>query len=104
MAQVGDMVYLHDRVTHVSGKNVMRWCMVVARSGSICRICPRSTTIVGPVFTTADYMDEFDVPGWFSRFDRPVATPVVDSARNIGPLPEPTRTDVLNLYLPEGQA
>jgi hypothetical protein len=100
VAQVGDVVYLHDRVTHVSRKNVMRWCMVVVRNRSICRICPRSTTMQGPVFTTADTMDEFDQPGWFSRFDRPVATHLVDSARNIGPLPEPARSDVLNLYLP----
>jgi hypothetical protein len=99
LAQVGDMVYLHDRATKVSRKNVLRWCMVVTRNGSMCRICPRSTTLVGPVFTGVDYMDEFDQPGWFSRFDRPIATHLVDQARNIGALPDPARSQLLNLYL-----
>lgn len=97
------MVYLHDHVTRVSRKNVMRWCMVVARNGSMCRVCPRSTTLVGPVFTSAGYLPEFDQPGWFSRFDRPVATHLVDGARNVGQLPEPARGDVLNLYQPRPQ-
>jgi hypothetical protein len=100
VAQVGDMVYLHDRVTKVSRKNVMRWCMVVARNGSISRVCPRSTTVVSAIFSIRGELPEFDEPGWFSRFDRPVPTKDVDAARNIGQLPEPTRTDVLDLYLP----
>lgn len=98
MARVGDMVYLHDRQTNASRKNRMRWCMVIARSGSRARVAPRSTTVPGLVFTPAGYLPEFDKPGWFSRWDLPVSTSLIDSARNIGQLPEPARGDVLALF------
>lgn len=97
MAQIGDIVYLHDRDTQASEKNVMRWCMIVAINGSRTRVAPRSSTVRGPVFTPADLLPEFDRDGWFSRWTVPVATVVVEQARNLGQLPEPARSEVLRI-------
>jgi hypothetical protein len=102
LAQIGDIVYLHDHQTHASGKNRMRWCMVVAINGSQTRVAPRSSTVRGQVFTAAAEMVEFDKDGWFSRWSLPVSVNVVDSARNIGQLPEPARSAVLALFVRRG--
>jgi hypothetical protein len=98
LAQVGDIVYLHDHQTHASNKSRMRWCMVVARSGSQARVAPRSASVRGPVFTPAGCMPEWDKDGWFSRWSLPVSTVAVDAARNIGQLREPERSAVLALF------
>lgn len=97
MPQIGDIVYLHDHDTNASGKNVMRWCMIVAVNGSRTRVAPRSSTVRGPIFTPAGLLAEFDLDGWFSRWTVPVATAVVEEARNIGQLPEPARSEVLRI-------
>lgn len=98
MAAIGDMVHLHDRVTHASDKNVMRWCMVLAVHGWRTRVAPRSASVPGPVHTPARVLPEITMEGWFSRWSVPVATVDVDEARNIGQLPEPARSEVLNLH------
>jgi hypothetical protein len=98
LAQVGDIVYLHDHQTHASGKHRMRWCMVVAINGSQARVAPRSSTVRGQVFTARGEMPEFDMDGWFSRWSLPVSMAVVNAARNIGQLPEPARSAALALF------
>jgi hypothetical protein len=98
VAQVGDIVYLHDKVTKASSKNVMRWCMVVAVNGSRTRVAPRSATVRGLVNTGAELLPEFTSDGWFSRWSLTVPTVAVDNARNIGRLPEPQCSDVLALF------
>jgi hypothetical protein len=98
MAQIGDMLYLHDHDTAASRKPVMRWCMVIALTGSTARVAPRSTSRTGKVFTSHELLPEFTEDGWFSRWALPVPRHVVESARNVGQLPEPERSAVLALF------
>jgi hypothetical protein len=94
MAAVGDMIYLHDSLLG-SPKAVMRWCMVVATTGSTTRVAPRSASVSGVVFTPAGLLPQFTKDGWFSRWTVPVSSTDADQALNIGQLPEPARTQVL---------
>jgi hypothetical protein len=94
MTSVGDVIYLHD-IFLGSPKDVMRWCMVVATTGSVIRVAPRSASQSGVVFTPAGLMPEFTRDGWFSRWTVVVNSTEADQARNIGQLPEPARSGVL---------
>ena len=102
MTQIGDMVRLHNADTKISKDprkaQEVRWCMVIGISGSSVRVAPRSTTVKGPVFTSEKLMPEFSRDGWFKRWSVSVPKRIVDNAQNIGQLPEPARTDVLNLF------
>ena len=98
MAQIGDIVYLHDSDTKASPKSEWRWCMVIGFAGSMVRVAPRSASVRGPVFTPKELMPEFTKNGWFKRWALSAPRHVVDAARNIGPLPEPERSAVLALF------
>lgn len=98
MAAIGDILYLHDHDTKASQKDRLRWCMVVAIAGSMLRVAPRSTTVPGKVFCPAEAMVEFTKDGWFSRWTLRVPASVAASARNIGQLREPERSQVLALF------
>jgi hypothetical protein len=96
MTSIGDVIYLHDSLLGTS-KNVMRWCVVVASTGSITRVAPRSASSPGAIFTPAGLLPEFSKDGWFSRWTVAVDSMQADAARNVGQLPEPARSDVLRL-------
>jgi len=98
MAAIGDILYLHDHETKASDKDIMRWCMVIAITGSMLRVAPRSATNPGPVFCPAEAMKRFTKDGWFSRWAISVPVAVADAAENIGQLREPERTQVLELF------
>ena len=85
MTSVGDVIYLHDSLLG-SPKDVMRWCIVVAATGSVVRVAPRSASVAGAIFTPAGLLPEFTKDGWFSRWTVPVDSVSAYSARNIGQL------------------
>jgi hypothetical protein len=92
---IGDVVYLHDRVTGFSTKNVMRWCVVVALVGGGVRVMGRSASRRTGVFTPAGTMSEFDRDGHFWPSSRRISAQDAATARNIGKLPQPYLGQVL---------
>lgn len=99
---IGDVLYIHDRVTHFSRKNVMRWCMVAAVTGPHVRVVGRSASSSSGVFTPAGTLPEFDLDGRFWPASRRVSLPAARKCRNIGLLPEPYRGQVLAQYQGKG--
>lgn len=53
MADIGDVVMLHDRDTRFSKKDAVRPYMVIGQAGSSTLLCPRSALRSGGVFTPA---------------------------------------------------
>lgn len=95
---IGDVLYLHDYVTHFSNKNVMRWCVVVAVVAGGIRVVGRSASRRGGVFTPAGVLPEFDRDGYFWPSSRRISAKDAASARNIGKLPEPFLGQVLTQF------
>lgn len=87
--EIGEVLHLHDRVTHFSEKNVLRWCVVVAVVGTSVRVVGRSASRRTGVFTPADALLEFDRDGYFWPASRRIARADAERARRIGKLPEP---------------
>jgi hypothetical protein len=87
--EVGDVLYLHDRVTGFSRKDGLRWCVVTAVIGRNLRVAGRSSTRTDGVPVPAYAMEEFDRDGWVLR--PPVRVSLADAlaARNVGRLPSP---------------
>ena len=92
---IGDVLYLHDRVTGFSNKNVMRWCVVVALVGGGVRVVGRSASRRTGVFTPARALPGFDRDGHFWPSSRRISAQDAASARNIGKLPQPYLGQVL---------
>jgi hypothetical protein len=93
--EVGAVLYLHDRVTRFSEKNVLRWCVVVAIIDATVRVVGRSASRRTGVFTPAGTMPEFDRDGHFWPSSRRIARADAERAGNIGKLPEPYLGEVL---------
>lgn len=85
---VGDVLYLHERVTRLSGKDRMRWCIVTAVIGRNVRVAGRSTTRKDGVPVPETAMDQFDKDGWVPRPSVRISLADALDARNIGPLPD----------------
>jgi hypothetical protein len=96
--EIGDVLYLHDRVTRLSKKDVMRWCVVVAQVGHNVRVVGRSASRRRGVFTPAGTLAEFDKDGRFWPASARVSLADTMRARNIGKLPEPYLADVLEQF------
>ena len=97
---VGDVLYLSDRVTRFSGKNVLRWCIVTAVIGRNVRVAGRSTSRQDGVPVPSTAMPEFDADGWVPRPAVRISLADALAARNIGPLPDHYLAQVL-FYLNE---
>ena len=97
---VGHVLYLHDRDTGFSKKDVYRWCIVTAVVGRNVRVAGRSTTRTDGVPVPASAMQEFDEDGWVPRPPLRVSLALAQGARNIGPLPDHYLQQVL-FYLNE---
>ena len=92
---IGDVLYLSDTVTRLSGKKVMRWCVVVSVTGYHVRVVGRSASRLRGVFTPAGALSEFDKDGCFWPASARISLGDAERARNIGKLPEPYLGDVL---------
>jgi hypothetical protein len=97
---VGDVIYVHDRVTGFSRKDVMRWCIISALLGPSVRVAGRSTTRTDGVPIPQTAMAEFDADGWVPRPALRIALSDALAARNIGALPSHYLQQVL-FYLNE---
>ncbi|MGA2163941.1 MAG: hypothetical protein ABSH36_05680 [Solirubrobacteraceae bacterium] len=97
---VGDVLYLHDTITHFSRKDVLRWCIVTAIIGRNVRVAGRSTTRQDGVPIPATAMAEFTADGWIPRPAVRIALAEARAAHNIGPLPNHYLQQVL-FYLNE---
>lgn len=97
---VGDVLYLSDRVTRFSRKNVLRWCIVSAIVGRNVRVAGRSTSRQDGVPVPATAMPEFDADGWVPRPAMRISLADALAARNVGPLPNHYLQQVL-FYLDE---
>lgn len=84
---IGDVLYLHDNVTRLSRKDVMRWCIVTAVIGRNVRVAGRSTTRKDGVPVPATAMDAFDKDGWVPRPAVRISLTEAHNAHNIGSLP-----------------
>jgi hypothetical protein len=85
---VGDVLYLHDRVTGFSPKDCKRWCVVTAVVGRHVRVAGRSTTRQDGIPVPAAAMAEFDADGWVISPPVRISFAEALEARNIGPLAE----------------
>lgn len=85
---VGDVLYLHDRVTRLSGKDRMRWCIVTAVIGRNVRVAGRSTSRKDGVPVPETAMAPFDKDGWVPRPSVRISLADALAARDIGPLPD----------------
>jgi hypothetical protein len=85
---VGHVLYLHDRLTGFSRKDVMRWCIVTAVVGRHVRIAGRSASRTDGVHVPQEAMGEFTAEGWVLRPPLRIALSDATAARNIGPLPD----------------
>lgn len=92
---VGEVLYISDTVTHLSQKQVMRWCVVVVVTGYQVRVVGRSASRRRGVFTPAGTLPEFDKDGRFWPASARISLVDATRARNIGKLPEPYLGDVL---------
>jgi hypothetical protein len=92
---IGDVLYLSDKVTRLSNKPVMRWCVVVAITGQHVRVAGRSASRRRGIFTPAGTLPEFDKDGRFWPSSARISRADAMRARNIGKLPEPYLSDVL---------
>jgi hypothetical protein len=97
---VGDVIYLHDSITRLSRKDVMRWCIVSAIIGPSVRVAGRSTTREDGVPIPKTAMSEFTADGWVPRPAVRISVADARAARNIGALPEHYLAQVL-YYLNE---
>jgi hypothetical protein len=92
---VGDVLYLHDHVTRFSAKDKFRWCVVTAIVGQDVRVAGRSTTRSDGVPVPATAMEEFNKDGWVPAPAVRVSRAEAEVSRNIGPLPDQYREQVL---------
>lgn len=81
---VGDILYLHDRLTGFSQKDVMRWCIVTAVIGTSVRVAGRSSTRTDGVPIPAYAMDRFDRDGWVMASAVRVSLADAEASENIG--------------------
>jgi hypothetical protein len=93
--RVGDVLYLHDSVTGFSKKDVMRWCVVTAIAGRNVRVAGRSATRTDGVPVPQTVMQEFTADGWVLSPPMRISLADATTARNIGPLPDNYRQQVL---------
>jgi hypothetical protein len=92
---VGDVVRINDSVTRFSRKDKLRWCIVTAVFGRNVRVAGRSTTRTDGVFIPADVKPEFTKNGWVLRPAARISLAEAANARNVGPLPDHYRDQVL---------
>jgi hypothetical protein len=92
---VGDVLYLHDYVTRFSQKDKCRWCIVTAIIGADVRVAGRSSTRQDGVPVPQTAMEEFDKDGWVPSPAVRISRADAEAARNIGPLPDHYREQVL---------
>lgn len=98
---VGDVLMLPDLQTGASKKPVLRPCMVVAISGAIVLVAPRSASVKGKVPTPAGVAKGLNKEGSFSGWRCRVSRNVAEVAENLGPLAEPYYAEVLALHRPK---
>ena len=98
--KVGDVIYLHDSVTRLSRKDVMRWCIVSGIVGPSVRVAGRSTTREDGVQIPRTAKAEFTADGWIPRPAVRISLAEAQAARNIGALPDHYVAQVL-FYLNE---
>ena len=80
----GDVLYLHDRVTGFSHKNVMRWCVVTRVVGGRVRVAGRSASRKDGVPIPANVMERFDKDGWVMSSTRSISLADAEAAEDIG--------------------
>ena len=99
-AVVGDVLRVPDSLTGWSDDPTKRrWCMVVADLGISVRALPRSASGGSGVFVPRDAMERFTEDGHFYYDPKSLPYSSLLGYDNIGQLPEPYRSDVLNLDL-----
>jgi hypothetical protein len=81
---VGDVLYLHDRVTGFSRKDRMRWCIATAVVGGSVRVAGRSATRTDGVPIPADAMERFDKDGWVMQSTVRISLRDAEAAENLG--------------------
>jgi len=96
---VGDVIYLHDVLdTAFSAKLVWRPWMVAAVLGQTVRVIPRSSTSSSGVLVPQTALVAFTTNGRFCKTSRGISLTLASSRQNVGPLPEPYKTQVLEQY------
>jgi hypothetical protein len=80
----GDVLYLHDRVTGFSAKDVMRWCIVIRVIGGRVRVAGRSASRKDGIPIPASAMERFTKDGWVMASPRSISLADAEAAENIG--------------------
>ena len=87
------MIYLHDVLdTAFSAKLVWRPWMVAAVLGQTVRVIPRSSTSSSGVLVPQTALVAFTTNGRFCKTSRGISLTLASSRQNVGPLPEPYKT------------
>lgn len=96
---IGDVLRVPDRVTGWSDDQTkMRWCMVVAHMGFSVKVMPRSSSSDEGVPVPASAMDRFTEDGHFYNDPKTLHWTDLEGLDNIGPLDDPYRQQVLDLF------